>query len=247
MKVRVRTIVLAVAVVLAIAIPTCVRGDGEDDAGGRGARSEPPPVYVAVGASDSVGVGTDDPATQAWPVLFLREALPAGTRFTNVAIAGATVERALAEELPKALAAEPDIVTVWLNVNDLRALVPVETYEKRLGDLVRQLRRGGRTTVLVADTPDIDQLPAVTRLGALAPASLLESAVDRYNAAIDRVVRREGAVRVDLNGPSERAERDGTLASLVSSDGFHPNAAGYARVAEAFAAAYRRTLDRDGD
>jgi acyl-CoA thioesterase-1 len=244
-RVRLRTVVLVAALVLAVAVPACSGGEGREDE--RAAGTGPPPVYVAVGASDSVGVGAEDPATQAWPVLFLREALPPGTRFTNVAIAGATVERALAEEVPKALAVEPDIVTVWLNVNDLRALVPVETYEKRLGDLVRQLRRGGRTTVLVADTPDIDQLPAVTRLGALAPPSVLESAVDRYNAAIARVVRREGAVRVDLNGPSEQAERDGTLAALVSSDGFHPNAAGYERVADAFVAAYRRTLDRDGD
>ena len=221
-----------VGVAVALVAAGCSR-DSEQAAPG------PPPVYVAVGASDSVGVGADDPATQAWPLLFLRDALPAGTKFTNVAISGATVEQALAEEVPKAVALEPDVVTVWLNVNDLRALVPAETYEQRLGDLVHQLRRGGETKVLVADTPDIDQLPAVARLGALTPTALIESAVDQYNAAIGRVVKREGAVRVDLNGPSEDAERDGTLGSLVSADGFHPNATGYARVAGAFGAAFR--------
>ena len=232
MKRRVRALAVAAGVALAIAASACSRGSEQSS-------PEPPPVYVAVGASDSVGVGADDPTTQAWPLLFLRDALPAGTRFTNVAIPGATVEKALAEEVPKAVALDPDVVTVWLNVNDLRALVPADTYEQRLGDLVRQLRRGGETKVLVADTPDIDQLPAVTRLGALTPTTLIESAVDQYNAAIDRVVKREGAVRVSLNGPSEEAERDGTFGSLVSADGFHPNAAGYAKVADAFVAAFR--------
>jgi len=232
MRIRVRTLVVAVGVAIAVLVPACSR-HAEQTA------PQPSPVYVAVGASDSVGVGADDPSTQAWPVLFLRDALPAGTRFTNVAIAGATVEKALAEEVPKAVALEPDVVTVWLNVNDLRAFVPADTYEQRLADLVHQLRRGGDTKVLVADTPDIDQLPVIRRLGALTPSAFIESAVDQYNAAIGRVVKREGAVRVDLNGPSEEAERDGTFASLVSADGFHPNAAGYARVASTFVAAFR--------
>jgi acyl-CoA thioesterase-1 len=227
-------IAVAVACVPFLAASACNRG------GTKAHRAAaPPPVYVAVGASDSVGVGTDDPSTQAWPVRFLHEALPASTRFTNVAVSGATVEQALADEVPKAVALQPDVVTVWLNVNDLRALVPPATYERRLRDLVHRLRRGGDTKVLVADTPEIDQLPAIARLGAIAPEAVIESAVARYNDAIDRVVDGEGAVLVDLHGPSEKAERDGTLPSLVSADGFHPNAAGYARVAAAFAAAFR--------
>ena len=212
---------------------------GCSDGGGDG-RPPEPIVYVAVGASDSVGVGADDPASQAWPEVF-RKSLPATTTFTNVAVSGATTEDALRDQVPKAVALEPDLVTVWLNVNDLRRLVPPDAYGDRLTRLVRQLRRGGETTVLVANTPELDSLPAF-RAGPLAGVgSLVEAQVDRYTEEIDDVVDAEGAVLVDLHGPSERAEADGTFASLVSADGFHPNAAGYARVAASFADAFETT------
>lgn len=218
---------LAVAVVVALSagerrVPTAAGG---------------PVVYVAVGASDSVGVGTSDPATQAWPVVFSRDALPPSSRFTNVAVSGSTVAEALAEQVPKAVAAAPDLVTVWLNVNDIRALVEPEAYGRQLRELVTALRRGGETTVLVANTPEIDQLPVLRSLPI--PPGLVEARVDEYNRVIADVVDDTGAVEVDLHGPSEEFEASGRLAALTSGDGFHPNADGHREVASAFADAYR--------
>jgi lysophospholipase L1-like esterase len=54
--------------------------------------------------------------------------------------------------------------------------------------------------------------------------------VAEFNAAIERVVRAEGAELVDLSG------EDG-LARLTSADGFHPSTRGHRRVARAFGAA----------
>lgn len=208
--------------------------------GGKGSGTQatsPPPepiVYVAVGASDSVGVGATDPATEAWPVVLLHT-LPKGSRFTNVAVSGSTTEQALSEQVPKAVALDPDLVTVWLNVNDLRALVTPERYGEQLRTLVHQLRRGGETEVLVANTPELDSLPAIAGLGIA--SDLIERQVDRYNEVIEDVVGDEGAVLVDLHEPSEEAEQDGTFRSLVGTDGFHPSTAGHAKVAASFAEA----------
>jgi acyl-CoA thioesterase I len=63
------------------------------------------------------------------------------------------------------------------------------------------------------------------------------AAVADYNAAIQRVVEREGASLVDLHAAGLAARAEGRSADLVSSDGFHPSTAGHARVAQAFAAA----------
>lgn len=223
-------------------------GNGDGDASGRSGRRPPPPmVYVAVGASESVGVGADRPE-QAWPEVLRRTRLPEGTSFTNLGIPGATVSTALRDELPRALSLAPTLVTVWLNANDIIAGVAPSTYESQLRQLVRELRRGGQTKVLVANTPPLELLPAYLACRrrppvapcrepalALVPPSAVESVVDAYNAAIARVAAAEGAVLVDLHAEAVSAQAGGRLAEMVSSDGFHPNAAGHRAVADAFA------------
>lgn len=198
--------------------------------------SEGAMLYVAVGASDTVGVGTADPQREAWPRVFLHTALSADTRYRTFATSGATVATALQRQVPKAVELQPDVVTVWLNVNDLVRFVPAETYESQLRMAVRRLRRGGRATVLVANTPAVEQLPVVASYGI--STDLVRSAVEAYNAAIERVVQAEGAQLVDLHSP--RIEAD-----FVAADGFHPSPAGHAAVAAAFAAAYRGAPNRE--
>jgi len=202
----------------------------------------PPPVYVSVGASETTGAGSDQPLRDGWPRVLHRTALPAGAVHVNMGIPGATVAQALAEELPTTLDARPNLVTVWLNVNDITRGVAVATYEAQLDSLVRQLRRGGQTRVLVANTPPLDRLPAYQqgRLLADLPApEEVQEVVGRYNAAIARVVERHGAFLVDLHAAGMAARAAGTEASFISRDGFHPSTAGHARVAEAFAEVLR--------
>ncbi|MGH8893281.1 MAG: SGNH/GDSL hydrolase family protein [Actinomycetes bacterium] len=201
---------------------------------------EPPQVYVAVGASETVGVGAADPAREAWPALLRDREMP-DARYVNVGVSGATVRGALTYQVPKALAADPDVVTVWLVVNDITTLVPVASYERKLGRLVHRLRRGGETAVLVGNVPDLWRLPAYRAClpgsGATDSPCLLplvpterevRATVRAFNTAVERVVRREGADLVDL---SDRDE----LAALTAADGFHPNSAGHREVAAAFA------------
>jgi len=222
----------------------------------QGAPPKPPLAYVAVGASETVGTGADKPATEAWPRV-LTDTLGAGGRqvsFTSLGFGSATVPDALASSVPKAEALQPNLVTVWLNANDIirEFRLPGGTpYEQQLGELVRRLRRGGATTVLLANTPALDRLPAYlacltpTRAGCLVPAILGQlpppevviAKVDDYNQAIARVAQREGAVLVDLHAASLSARAEGRDASLVSGDGFHPSTAGHAAVAAVFAEA----------
>jgi lysophospholipase L1-like esterase len=208
------------------------------------APTPPPVVYAAVGASDTAGIGAQDPRSQAWPTVLYQTALPRTAVMYTFGIPGETTQAALAAEVPAALAVRPTLVTVWLNVDDLAAGVSAADYEAQLGQLVHALRRGGATKVLVADTPYLDRLPVylACRAGAAvcpfagavpAPAEL-NAAVDAYNAAIARVEQREGAVLVDLHAQGEVPDQH---PDWVSADGFHPNAAGYASVAARFAAA----------
>lgn len=205
-------------------------------------------VYVAVGASETVGIGADDPARQAWPRLLHEKAL-SRSEYVNVGVSGSTVGEALAAQLPLALAAAPDVATVWLAVNDITHLVPVQAYETQLRTLVHGLRRDGRTEVLVGNVPAVTELPAYRaclpgtkpaagpcELPVVPPEAQVEATVAEFNAAIDRVADAEGATVVDLS-----ARRD--LTRLTGTDGFHPSTAGHRLVAASFAQALN-TLEK---
>lgn len=215
----------------------------------------PRSVYVAVGASETVGVGADEPLRDAWTQVLYRTALPRRTVFYNLGVPGATVADALAEQLPEALRLDPTVVTVWLNVNDLVARVPTPTYERQLTDLLSRLRRGGATRVLVANAPPLDRLPVYLACrngdgaGAICPLGptfvaptpeQVQAVVADLNAAIARASAATGAEVVDLEAVTLAARAAGTEATLVSEDGFHPSTAGYAAVARAFAAVLGR-------
>ncbi|HXM59172.1 MAG TPA: SGNH/GDSL hydrolase family protein [Candidatus Dormibacteraeota bacterium] len=238
------------ALLLALLLAACTQGGS----GSPAARSPgpaavpsptpPPVVYVAVGASETVGVGAQDPRSQAWPLVFYRTALPTTAVMYNVGIPGETTAAALTAELPAALSVQPTLATVWLNVDDLVAGVSVADYEARLGQLVHALRRGGAARVLVANTPYLDRLPLYVACqagrpgcpfaGAVPPPATLNAMVDAYNGAIARVAQREGATLVDLHGSGEVPDAH---PDYVGADGFHPSAAGHAAIAATFAAA----------
>jgi lysophospholipase L1-like esterase len=186
-------------------------------------------VYVAIGASDAFGIGTDDPQKQAWPVA-LASALGASYRLINLGIPGATVDLATRVELPVALDAQPVVVTVWLAVNDFDAGVTLDIYRGQLRALLHALVAGTSARVYVGNLPDLTLLPYFAHRD----PQVLQSAISAWNAAIAAVCADEGAVLVDLYATwTELASHP----EYISSDGFHPSAIGAARLAALFAAA----------
>ena len=207
-------------------------------------------VYVALGASETIGIGAAHPNQEAWPQVLYLTTLPRATVSYNLGIPAETTAEAISHELPIALGLRPTLATVWFNFNDLVAGVSAADYEQRLGNLLHQLRAGGRTRVLVANTPMLDQLPAYLACGSAPPPGSprcplpgqvlpapqeLDRMVDAYNSAIARVAAREGATLVDLHAQGEVPVHH---PEFVSSDGFHPSTAGHAAIAAAFANAY---------
>jgi lysophospholipase L1-like esterase len=209
-------------------------------------------VYAAIGASETYGIGASDRYRQAWPQVFYNDVLPRSAVLYNFGIPGATTAQALHDEVPAAVAVHPTVVTVWLNVNDLISGVSALDYEAQLRQVLRALRRGGQARVLVANTPDLSQLPAYRAClpnaaaagpTCLIPAGLMPTpqavaaAVAAYNAAITEAVNLEGATLVDLHLSGTQISQH---PEWISGDGFHPNGQGYAVIAKLFEDAYRR-------
>ena len=189
-----------------------------------------PLTYVAIGASDSAGVGASVPEQESWPAVLHRR-LPAGSQLVNLGISGSLLRQALDQQLPVALDSAPDLVTVWLAVNDYGARVPLEPYLADLGRLLGELRSKARATVLVGNVPDLSALPAAGRFDL--------RFVDRWNAGIEEVVRRHEATLVDLRATWQEVREH---PEYISSDGFHPSTIGYQRLADVFYASAAAAL-----
>ncbi len=188
-----------------------------------------PFVYVAIGASDSYGVGADDPATQSWPA-DLAASLPLGTRFVNLGVPGILLGRATQVELPVALDARPDLITVWLAVNDLAAGVPLDTYRQQLDGLLDALHQGTGARILVANVPDLGLIARFSGQPDIA------ATVAAWNAAIATAAYAHSATLVDLFGQwRELAAHP----EYLGADGFHPSTEGYRQIARLFWQAYR--------
>lgn len=189
--------------------------------------------YVAIGASDTVGVGASDPANGSWPAL-LAARLPAGSPpYTNLGVSGSLALQAVSQQLPGALAQQPNLVSVWLAVNDLNATIEPASFADSLGQIVDGLVQKTSATIFVGNVPDLRAVPVYAGVD---KARLL-AGIQAYNDAIAVIAAKNpGRVKlVDLFTGSAALVSTGT----VSQDGFHPSDQGYRLIAERFANAMR--------
>ena len=189
-----------------------------------------PLTYVAIGASDAVGYGLAAPRRDGWVPLLARE-LPQPVRLVNLGVPGSTLRQAIEQQLPRAIEAQPHLVTVWLVVNDVLAGVPLPDYHADLSRLLDALATNTDAVIAIGNAPfppaglDPWGLPdAVRRAVALA-----------WNASIAAAARRHRAVLVDLYEQWPVAERP----DYLGPDGLHPTAGGYRALAEVFAGTLR--------
>ncbi len=180
-------------------------------------------VYVALGASDAVGIGASRPSTDGW-VPLVHDSLDADARLVNLGISGASVEEILFQEVPVAVAAEPSLVTIWPGVNDLRDGTDLATFEIVLKQILEEFS-SSTTQIIVANIPDLRFLPA---FAAVDPVEL-DTMVKDWNTAISRVALAHRAIVVDLYSSSFELDAH---PEYVSQDGFHPSSAGYRRIAD---------------
>ena len=192
-----------------------------------------PERYVAVGASDTVGVGARDPATGSWPARVAAKLVP-GSTYANHGVSGSLLAQALRDQAPAALSREPTIVSVWLAVNDLNAGIAPAQYGASLDALLDLLAERTRAAVFVGNVPDLRAVPVYARLD----PQLVAQRVSAFNAEIARSAARHPGrvVVVDLfTGSADLAS-----GATVSADGFHPSDAGYELIAQRFLTAMRQ-------
>ncbi|MDV3126209.1 SGNH/GDSL hydrolase family protein [Mycobacterium sp. 21AC1] len=149
-----------------------------------------------------------------------------GLQYANLAVRGHCIGDVLAEQLPRALAMHPDLLTVCIGMNDVTR--PGRSFGHALADLERiygRLAESG-ATVVTTTFPDITQILPVGRL--------LGDRVLKINAAITEAVDRYGFRLVDLYAAPSMQEPE-----TWSPDRVHGSARGHMLFAAAAAEALR--------
>lgn len=141
-----------------------------------------------------------------------------GQTVINAGVSGDTTSSALARIDNDVLARDPRIVIVGLGGNDFLGGVAIEKTEENLRTAVRKIEGAGAMVIL---------------LGFRFPSLSAD-----YQSMYERVAKEEGCLLVP------RILRDILNDSSLKSDAIHPNAKGYALIAERIAGPCRKLIAR---
>jgi len=184
-------------------------------------------TYVAIGASDTFGIGTSDPYVENWPT-DLAGKLNQKVHLINLGIPGITLHDALNLELPIALDSHPKLVTIWLGVNDIVSRVPVTSYTHDLDLMLTRLESQTPSVyILIANIPDLTLLPYFASYN----QQELHHVIGDYNTTITQEAQQHHAILVNLSQQNYNL-RDHP--EYISNDGLHPTDLGYLQIAELF-------------
>jgi lysophospholipase L1-like esterase len=189
-----------------------------------------PRRFVALGDSFTAGAaGAGVPSFGDRLAEILREANP-DLEYVNLAAPGALTFEVASQQLPAAVALEPDVVSVVCGGNDaLLAVRPdVGSHMTAFEDMLSTLRRRlPRAVVTTATTPDPGRfLPLRERT-----AARISRAISRINEATSAAAARHGIPCLDFAAHPEALARGN-----YASDGYHPAPEACRRAAGAFAA-----------
>ncbi|OBF10319.1 lysophospholipase [Mycobacterium sp. ACS4054] len=157
--------------------------------------------YVAIGDSQTEGLWDGDDVVGllgfADRLAAMIDSLHPGLHYANLAIRGKRIADVLHEQVPRALAMEPDLITVCAGMNDV--IQPGRSFGPALVDLehVYAALAGSGATVVTTTFPNVAQFLPLGRL--------VSGRLARINAAITAAAERYGFGLVDLyNAPSMR-------------------------------------------
>ena len=140
-----------------------------------------PQTLLVLGGADNEGQAIPDRLQDAWPYLLYHDAFPRAAVLVNDALDTATAADVLDTQASLVRQLSPDIVAMWIGIDDLRDRTPIPTFTHELRTLTATLHADGARHILIADIP--------YAYGSNAAA---------YDVAIRTVAQAAGAVLVEL-------------------------------------------------
>jgi lysophospholipase L1-like esterase len=184
-------------------------------------------IYLALGASDTTGVGAL-PLTEGYAYLIARELDRQihGVFLVDLGVPGARIDLIKEQaRVAKQLRTKADVVTLWTGGNDLVNGDDPKQFQEQLRGLLGIVKEDISRTIVVANLPDLTTLP---RFRTSPNPSVTPARIDAFNRAIAEETRLAGGALVDLHASPVREDL------VFDVDGFHPNNAGHREIARQF-------------
>lgn len=186
---------------------------------------EGPVQYTALGDSTGIGVGARDGGYVARifrQVLGLRPE----SKLTNLCVSGATTSDVIRGQLDDAVAANPNLVTLGIGINDIGHGISKDQFARNYEQILSTLKTKTSARIVVSNIPDISSAPRIPDI--LRP-QYQQTIVD-FNELLTAIAARHGVTVFDVFSITH--ESLATHPEYFSADGFHPSDAGYEMWAE---------------
>jgi lysophospholipase L1-like esterase len=150
--------------------------------------------------------------------------LPQPVRVVNLGIPGIRLREASIVETGPALESKPNLITIWLVVNDILNSVSLDAYRADIDSLLLRLKSESSAEIAVGNVPDAPDGSGYLGL----PDGPRREVATRWNGVIGDAVARHGVTLIDLwsRWPVRANPK------FIGPDGLHPTVAGYRSLAQ---------------
>jgi acyl-CoA thioesterase-1 len=179
-----------------------------------------PIVYVALGDSTGSGVGARDGGYVLRLFKRLVQRRP-GSQLNNLCVSGSTTADLVRGQLQRGVAANPDLVTVGIGINDIGHGLTLEQFSKNYEEILSTLRQKTRAQIVVSNLPDVSSAPRIP--GALRKE--YQQQIMRFSQRLEEIAARHGVTVFDIYAITH--DELGSHPEYFSADGFHPSDEGY--------------------
>jgi acyl-CoA thioesterase-1 len=179
-----------------------------------------PLVYVALGDSTGYGIGAREGGYVKRLFNRIVERRPEST-LQNLCVSGATTDDVLRGQLDRAVALNPDLVTVGIGINDIGHGLTLERFSKNYEQILSTLKEKTHAQIVVTNLPDVSSAPRIPN----SMRSVYQRQIDQFCKRLVEIAERHGVTIFDIYSITK--DELPSHPEYFSSDGFHPSDAGY--------------------
>ena len=124
-------------------------------------------------------------------------------------------------QLEQGVAANPDLVTVGIGINDISHGVTFEQFSRNYEEILTTLKEKTRARIVVTNLPDISSAPRI-------PGPMrneYQQQIVQFSRRLEEIANSQGVIVFDIY--TITTEELTAHPEYFSSDGFHPSDAGY--------------------